>query len=260
MKNGYRLVSGLCVVLALVLLARYFVSENEPTFPLLPEGSASEGQGSVSDAPVSELPEVSVSGQPEPSEDRPADFEQMRQSNPDVYAWITIPGIGIDYPVLQSQTDDGFYLNHNSSKRRSQAGSLFTEHAYNGLTFTDPVTIIYGHRLKSGALFGELQAFYSNRERFDRHKTIHIRLPEQELTYQIFAALPYDNRHILYNYDFSNGRVYQAFFREILNTRAISANVDAECDLSEHPRILILSTCLRGDRSQRYLVMARQIG
>lgn len=243
------------MILALLLLVWYVLPESEPVITLPPDGSVSGEQGSGDITP----PESSGIEQPGQTEDRPADFEQMRQSNPDVYAWITVPGTVIDYPVVQSQTDDSFYLNHNSSKRRSQAGALFTEHAYNSRDFSDPVTIIYGHRLKSGALFGELQAFYSSRERFDRYRTVHVRLPEQELTYEIFAALPYDSRHILYNYDFSNYRIYQAFFREILTTRAMSANVDTECDLSEQPRILILSTCLRGDRSQRYLVMARQV-
>ena len=243
------------MILALLLLVWYVLPESEPVITMPPDGSVFGEQGNDDITP----PESSGVEQPGPTEDRPADFEQMRQSNPDVYAWITVPGTVIDYPVVQSQTDDSFYLNHNSSKRRSQAGALFTERAYNSRDFSDPVTIIYGHRLKSGALFGELQAFYSSRERFDRYRTVHVRLPEQELTYEIFAALPYDSRHILYNYDFSNHRIYQAFFREILTTRAMSANVDTECDLSEQPRILILSTGLRGDRSQRYLVMAKQV-
>ena len=254
MKNGYRLAAGICVILALLLLVWYIFPESDPVITLPPDSSVSGEQGNGGITP----PDSSEIEQPAPTEDRPADFEQMRQSNPDVYAWITIPGTVINYPVVQSATDDSFYLNHDSSKRRSQAGALFTEHTYNGRDFSDPVTIIYGHRLKSGALFGELQAFYSSRERFERYRTIHVRLPEQELTYEIFAALPYDNRHILYNYDFSNRRIYQAFFRGILDTRAMSANIDTECDLMEQPRILILSTCLRRNRSQRYLVMARQ--
>ena len=31
------------------------------------------------------------------------DFEQLRAQNPDIYAWITVPGTGIDYPVLQKE-------------------------------------------------------------------------------------------------------------------------------------------------------------
>ena len=253
MKNTYRLAAGICVLLALILLVWYVLPESDPQIVLPEEVSGEQGEADITP------PEMTETEQTEQTEDRPADFEQMRNDNPDVYAWIKIPGTVVDYPVVQSATDDSFYLNHNSSKQRSQAGALFTEHAYNDRAFSDPVTVIYGHRLKSGALFGELQAFYSNRERFDRYKAIYVQLPEQELRYEIFAALPYDSRHILYNYDFSNRRVYQAFFQAILSTRTISANVDADCDLSEQPHILILSTCLRGDRSQRYLVMAKQV-
>ena len=28
--------------------------------------------------------------------------------NPDIYAWIRIPGTKVDYPVLQREGDDGY--------------------------------------------------------------------------------------------------------------------------------------------------------
>ena len=39
------------------------------------------------------------------------DFEMLKEWNPDIYAWITVPGTNIDYPVLQkSDTEDLLHL------------------------------------------------------------------------------------------------------------------------------------------------------
>ena len=43
----------------------------------------------------------------------PVDFDAMWKVNPDVYAWITVPGTVIDYPILQHATDNTYYLNYN---------------------------------------------------------------------------------------------------------------------------------------------------
>ena len=62
--------------------------------------------------------------------------------NPDVYAWIWIPGTNVDYPILQSETEpDEYYLNHTIEKKEGLPGTIYTE-KYNSKEFTDPVTII----------------------------------------------------------------------------------------------------------------------
>ena len=49
----------------------------------------------------------------EQSEVIPVKFEELQTVNPDVYAWITVPGTDIDYPILQHASDNSYYLMHN---------------------------------------------------------------------------------------------------------------------------------------------------
>ena len=49
----------------------------------------------------------------EQSEVIPVKFEELQAVNPDVYAWITVPGTDIDYPILQHASDNSYYLMHN---------------------------------------------------------------------------------------------------------------------------------------------------
>lgn len=190
----------------------------------------------------------------------PVDFEELKAINEDICAWLDIPGEGTSYPVLQAKTDDTYYLKHSEDGNYSVEGSLFTEYRYNTDDFTDECTVIYGHRLDDGRYFGDLQSFYSVPENLPENNEIVIYLPDRELHYRIFAAVSYDARHILHNYDFSTEREFNEFMESITDIRTMG-NVYAEDDMPVFgDRLLILSTCLKYNRSNRYLVIAKLIG
>lgn len=251
MRKGYFTVALVCAVGGLLLLAMFllpYLPAEEPLTPPQPKSSA---------VPDASAPDVQFP--PATAYVSPVDFDAQQKINPDIYAWINIPGTVVDYPVLQHQSDDTYYLDHNIYGRKATGGALFTERAYNTADFSDPVTIIYGHKLQSGAMFGSLQGLYSDPTGFEENKTIYVWMPDKQLEFRVFAALPYDNRHILYNYDFTNTRLFQRYFESVFATRALSANFDPECALIPEDHVLILSTCLRGDNTKRYLVMAKQV-
>lgn len=188
----------------------------------------------------------------------PIDFTKLRKQNPDIYGWLTIPNTEIDYPVLQNSEDDYLYMYHNVDRKDDKNGALFTEHEYNGNDFSDPVTIIYGHHMKSGAMFGNLQQIYT--DDFEGHRDVVIYTPEEELHYQVFAAVPYGNRHILYYYDkFQMEEAVEEFVEELLDTRAIGATVDESVTVEKDDRFLVLSTCLQGDNTKRFLVVGKLV-
>ena len=190
----------------------------------------------------------------------PIDFDELKKQNPDIYAWIEIPGTEISYPILQTEDDDSFYLNHDVAGKKDSVGSLYTEHEYNSKDFSDIVTMIYGHDMLDGRMFGKLQEYYSDSDFFKSNNEIYIYMPDKELHYTIFAAVPFEKWHILYNYDFSNSRTYRVFFDDIMSVRAIGANVDENASLEPEDKVIILSTCLKGNKDKRYLVCAKLVG
>ncbi|MDO4811168.1 MAG: class B sortase [Eubacteriales bacterium] len=235
------------VVLCLIAACLVFFALQPKLFPL---ESASPG-AAAADTPIpgKEAEETPYSC--------PEKLTAARNTNPDVYAWLYVPGTNIDYPVLQSPTDDSYYLARDINGDYLPAGSVMSEHAYNGTDFSDPVTILYGHCMMSGAMFGQMQSYYSSENGLEDYKTIEVYTPDKRLEYEAFAAVPYDMRHILYNYDFSNPRIFFSFFKSIVSIRSFNANINPD----EKPRygdhVLILSTCLKGDSTRRYLVMAK---
>ena len=56
--------------------------------------------------------------------------------NPDVYAWITVPGTEIEYPILQHPSDNSYYFMHNIDGSYGYPGCIYTENL-NSKDFTD---------------------------------------------------------------------------------------------------------------------------
>ena len=70
-------------------------------------------------------------------------WKKLKGVNQDIYAWIYIPGTGVDYPVLQHPSDDSYYLNYNMNGTRGYPGCIYTEKE-NSKEFTDFDTVVYG--------------------------------------------------------------------------------------------------------------------
>ena len=124
------------------------------------------------------------SSQPEATEEpyvSPIDFEALQGQNPDIYGWLRIPGTEFDFPLVQREGDDSFYLTHDSDGEEDPAGAIFTESAYNSADMEDPVTVAYGHQMIAGTMFGKLQATYSQENALDDYGEIIVYLPEREL-------------------------------------------------------------------------------
>jgi len=193
----------------------------------------------------------------------PIAFERLQKTNADVYAFLEVPGTNISYPVLQSPTDDTYYLNHGENGNADGNGALFSEHLYNGTDFTDYLTLIYGHRMNNGDMFGKMQQTFSDPENFEDLREFIIYLPDGELHYEIFAAIPYDNRHIMYTYtvasDYLSDNIAESFLDSVYNTRALDANILDGETVTDTDHVVVLSTCQRANRQMRYLVMGRLV-
>ena len=247
MNRYYAVAGGICLTLAGILLFTFLPrQENDPMVESEKSPTLIEETGSAM------IPVID-----EPAYESPIDFSSLQAKNPDIYAWLLVEGTEIDYPVLRNTADSQFYIDHNSAGEPSSAGALFTESEYNSATFDDPVTIIYGHKTTTGTFFGNLQAIYSEPDSFAEHSSITIYLPDRELHYTVFAAVPYDKRHILYTYNFQNSRMYRSFLDSVYSVRTVDANFSDDTIVAGEDKLLILSTCLNGDSSRRYIVLAK---
>lgn len=182
--------------------------------------------------------------------------EEIKLENSDTQAWIEIPGTNISYPVMQHAQDDKYYLDHSCHGKNENYGALYTESQYNQFDFSDPVVVIYGHRMNNGSMLGTMQKYYSSA--FDQYRTINVYLPSgEERQYTVFAAVLCSDLHLLHYNNFHSPRVFNRFFDDIFATRKLGITLDHQMRPEPDEQVIVLSTCIKGDASQRYLVMAK---
>ena len=90
------------------------------------------------------------------------DFNGLKAINPEVIGWIQIEGTSISYPIMKGKDND-YYLKHTFEGNYNAAGSIFIDYTNNS-NFEDCNTIIYGHNMKNGSMFGLLRKHFKDRE------------------------------------------------------------------------------------------------
>ena len=95
------------------------------------------------------------------SRGRNLSFRELQAKNDDVIGWLKVYGTGIDYPLLYSNEFDA-YINKDPEGKFSLAGSVFLDYK-NAPDFGDFKTIIYGHHMEDGLMFGDLDKFRSKK-------------------------------------------------------------------------------------------------
>ena len=113
----------------------------------------------------------------------------MSALSEDVVAWLTVDNTNIDYPVMQGDNNSE-YLNKDPFGEFSLAGSIFLD-SRNAPDFTDDYSLIYGHHMEYGRMFGSLDDFLDEAF-FDEHTTGTLTVAEEVYSIHFFACVEAD--------------------------------------------------------------------
>ena len=180
------------------------------------------------------------------------DFEGLKKVNPDVIAWIQVPALDISYPVVQGN-DNYFYLHHMFDGQENKNGSIFVDY-HNQPDFTDSNTIVYGHNMKNGSMFGTLDR-YQEQSLYQQYPCFYIYVPGSVLEYQIISCYAGRNGSAGYTYSFPELENFQKFVDTVLSYSVYETGVT----VTDSDHIVTLSTCVNTDRNYRYLVHGKLV-
>ena len=111
----------------------------------------------------------------------------------------------------------------------------------------------------AGDMFAMLQDF-SEADFFDKNRYFYIYTPASILTYEIVAAVPFSDRHLLFEYNFADSEDFDRFCNDVFSTVDFRACFLEETELRcGEDRLVTLSSCLKGNSNKRYLVIGRLI-
>jgi hypothetical protein len=109
------------------------------------------------------------------------DFDKLLDVNEDIVGWLWIPGTDINYPVVQGESNYS-YLGAGLHRREIER----RQHLYGQPEppdFSDPNTILFGHNMRSGRMFGSLKEF-KEQEFVDEHRVFCVITPEGQFNYE----------------------------------------------------------------------------
>lgn len=152
---------------------------------------------------------------------------RLLQVNPDYAGWIFIPGTPVSYPVVYPENNDE-YLNRTFEGLENPCGCLFFEASCPPLSSKN--TVIYGHNMKSGEMFGSLKK-YTEKDFLEKNRTIYLCFGGEWSRYQVQKAYLTDHRD--------------------------KSPYEPDCAASENAR-LTLSTC--HGREYRLIIQAERAG
>lgn len=198
--------------------------------------------------------------QPEPIPEKLPQYREMSEEYPQLYGWLQIPDTQIDMPVMRTESDRDFYLHHDFSGTESAEGALFVD-AESSIYPQDDNTVIYGHNMKNGHIFGTLK-MYGDADFFQAHREIHFDTLYETGVYEAVAVL----KTRILNEDEKGFRYYQFFqydnekaFQECQDFVEANRMFESGGTLQYGDRILMLSTCEYSQENGRLVVVARKL-
>ncbi len=186
-------------------------------------------------------------------------YKKLYSQNKSLIGWLKIDDTNIDYPVMQTVNNE-YYLDHNYTQEYDKNGSIFLD---KDCDITNPGTnmIIYGHHMKSGKMFGNLDK-YSSKKYYEEHPVIQFDTIYEEGIYQIMYVF----RSRIYNEDEIVFKYYQFFEaatpEEFDSTMQEMANIslyDTGVTATYGDKLITLSTCDHAEEDGRFVVVAKKV-
>jgi sortase B len=194
--------------------------------------------------PPEDTPEPAPAEEEEEAEEAPppAPPRSPAEINAEYIGWLKISGTVINYPIAQGADNDK-YLHTSFEGRKSGLGAIFMDYRCAG-DFKGYHSILYGHNVKRGTMFGSLAKF-QDAAYLESHREITITLPDgSQETWRIFAARKSDINDYAYRLKFSGPESFAVFATSLGAPEGVS-------------RLLTLSTCTTGgSNEERMLVHA----
>ena len=186
------------------------------------------------------------------------EYREIYKMNSDLVGWLTIPGIDLDSPVVQTE-DSEYYLHHDFFGEKNANGQIILD------TNCDPYTpsynlVISGHNMRSGKMFGNLSN-YSSKSFWQNHKLLEFDTLMERKLFVVMAAFysadyDVDEEGFRYNADIEYAMDLKTWLKDIEDNQLYNTEIDAEFG----DEFLTLTTCNYSRRKDgRFVIICRKV-
>lgn len=173
----------------------------------------------------------------------------LKEINKDIVGWIYFENIDINYPIVKGE-NNSYYLEHTFKNTENNSGSIFMDYR-NDYEFNDPNTIIYGHNMRNGSMFGSLMKIM-NEDTYRENTKFWILTNNNKYKCEIFSAYIDESTSESYKLGFENKEEYNEYLNRIVEKSLYITGINPTQDDS----VITLSTCATAEGSSRFIVHA----
>ncbi len=187
-------------------------------------------------------------------------YAKLYATNPEFVGYLSADGVNLNLPVVQAN-DDKKYLEKNFYLQRTKYGCPFVTHL-NNIEPLDQNTVIFGHHMNNGTIFGTLDA-YKSIEGFKKAPVITFNTLYKDYQWKVIAAIvtnayTKDDNGYIFRYYFTQLST-QENFASYLNELSQRSLYDTGVDVLPTDKLLTLSTCSHEFTDARFVVIARLV-
>ena len=175
------------------------------------------------------------------------DFNELKNTNSEVVAWIMVDGTNINYPIVQG-SDNDYYLNHDIVKNPKASGWPFMDYR-NSSDMSNDNTIFYGHNLLNKTAFGSIANIFTNNWFKSSNHLIIVRTPEAKYVYEIFSCYYIDPEVYYLQESFYDDNERLNFYNKLKGRSQYNFNINLEAT----DKIITLSTCTDDNKGRKVI-------
>lgn len=187
-------------------------------------------------------------------------YAKLYAQNTDFVGYLTAEGSDLDSPIVQGETDEEYVEKNFNGEYTKYACPFVT--SSNKISELDGNTVIYGHRMRDGSIFGTLDQFRTL-EGYKKAPVITFNTLYRDYSFKIIGAMitnidPKDDNGYVFTYYWTNlnNELNQTAYLNQLSQRSL---YDTGVDVLPSDKLLTLSTCCKDFENGRFVIVARLV-
>lgn len=163
-------------------------------------------------------------------------YNELKSINPDFAGWLYYEPLELSYPIVRGNDND-YYTHYTFENVQNSSGAIFMDFL-NKKDYSHYNTIIYGHNMRNGTMFGSLKQLLNDQDIVKENPYFYIFTEDKAYMYEIFAV--YLTTADSHTYDLINNEEEQSNYLEYIRK---TATYLSDREVAADERIATLSTC-----------------
>ena len=164
------------------------------------------------------------------------DFPALKAINDDLVGWLYYEPLEINYPVVRGD-DNEHYTHYTFEGEKNASGAIFMD-SLNKPDMSNYNTIIYGHNMRNGTMFGSLKKMLNDEGIVEENPYFYVFTEDKAYMYEIASV--YITRQTSDTYNLISNEEEQ---QEYIDYVKSSSTWYWQKELKNTDKIVTLSTC-----------------